>query len=243
VEIIEGFVFIAGGGRFGTLAAENFKQKRDVKALLVDVRRDCPARRHVGLIVTSLDGLDFRRGVNMLVSDAVEALIELLDRGVVPELVVPAVPGHFAGRVFKNYLEKRGFTVVPSKHLLEAALRRLPKDIELYVDEVTSVIVCSYMPSDKKCKTPCPQPTVCPITKRWKEKPMFDLLREAVNADIVFILRSTLLTANVGAFLGRELMEAIDECVRRGSCTAAVGTACECHGIVNFFKVSRQNKS
>lgn len=100
-------MFIAGGGWFGALAAENFKQKRDVKALLVDVRRDYPARRHVGLIVTSFDSLDFRRGVNMLVSDAVEVLIELLNRGVVPELVVPAVPGHFAGRVFRNYLKKR----------------------------------------------------------------------------------------------------------------------------------------
>ena len=243
MEVVEGFVFIAGGGRFGSLAAKFFEQRGDVKVLLVDVRQDCPARRYAGLIAASLDCLDFRRGVNMLVSDAVEALTELLERGVVPELVVPTVPGHFAGKVFKNCLERRGFTVAPSKRLLEEALRRLPRDVELYVDEASSVIVCSYMPFDKRCKTPCPQPAVCPVTKRRREKPMFDLLRGAADADVVFILRSTLLTANVGAFSGRELVEALDECVRRGGCTAAVGTACKCHGIINFFEVGRQTET
>ena len=242
MEVVEDFVFIAGGGRFGSLATKFFKQRRDVKALLVDVRRNCPAYRHVGFVATSLDDLDFRRGVNMLVSDAVEALTELLERGAVPELVVPAIPGHFAGKVFKNYLERRGFTVAPSRLLLKEALRRLPKDIALYADEDQSVIVCSYMPFDRECKIPCPQPTVCPVTRRRREKAMFKLLREAVDADIVSILRSTLLTENVGAFSGKELMETLDKCVERVDCTTAIGTACKCHGIVNLFKVKSNGR-
>jgi len=240
MEVVKGLVFIAGGGRFGSLAAKFFKQRRDMKALLVDVRQNCLAYRHVGFVATSLDNLDFRRGVNMLVSDAVEALTELLERGAVPELVVPAIPGHFAGKVFKNYLERRGFTVAPSGSLLKETLRRLPKDIELYADEDQSVIVCSYMPFNRKCKIPCSQPTVCPVTKRQREKAMFELLREAVDADIVSILRSTLLTANVGAFSGKELIETLDECVKRMDCTIAIGTACRCHGIVNLFRVFKK---
>jgi len=237
MKVAKGFVFIAGGGRFGSLAAELFKRRSDVETLLVDIRDDCPARRHVALVATSLDDLDFRKGVNMLVSDAVGTLVRLLDMGVVPEIVIPAIPGHFAGKVFKNCMERRGFTVTPSNSLLKEALGRLPEDVELYIDEGASVMVCSYMPFDKRCKTPCWQPMVCPVTGRRKERAMFELLREAVNADTVSILRSTQLTPNVGTFSGEELMETVDKCVRMGSCAVAIGTACSCHGIVNFFKV------
>ena len=233
------FVLIAGGGYFGTIAAKFFRGRKDVKVLLTDINASCPASEYIDFRAASLDELDFSKGTNMLVADAVEVFVDLLGRGMVPELVVPAIPGHFAGKALKRYLERNGFTVRPSKNLLEHVRRKLPENLAIHMDENDAVIVCSYMPFDKRCKVPCSQPRICPVTKRRKERAMYDLLSDAASgAGVNRILRSSLVTENVGAFEGEKLLEAIDECVKRGSCTVAIGTACRCHGIVNLFEVS-----
>ncbi|RLG02569.1 MAG: hypothetical protein DRN61_06245 [Thaumarchaeota archaeon] len=238
-----GFVFVAGGGRFGASVIRFFKES-GVKTLVVDVNANCSAREHVDFVAENLEGLDFSKGVNMIIADAVDVLIELLSRGVIPEHIVPTMPGHFAGKILKNYLERKGFTITPSIPLLRGAFRKLPKDLAVLVDEINSVIICSYMPFDKKCKTPCVQPTVCPVTGRRKERAMFEILREAAGAaNIVCILQSKLIAENIGAFSGEELVKTLSECVRRSNYTIAIGTACKCHGIINFFEVKRADSS
>jgi len=233
------FVFIAGGGYFGTNAVRFYKARRDMNVLFSDIDVNCPAGKYADLVIQSLDELDFSKGVNMIVADAAEVLTELFARRTIPELIIPAVPGHFAAKALKNYLERNGLKVSPFKDPLENVYRELSsRGLAISVDKANSVIVCSYMPFDLKCKVPCPQPEICPVTKRRKEKAMYELLNEIVkNVDVAYILHSSLITKNVGGFKGKELLEVVNECLRRKHCSLMIGTACRCHGIVNFLKI------
>jgi hypothetical protein len=238
-------VFIAGGGYFGSIAVKSLKEVK-ARVVVADVNENCRAGKYVDkaistpTLVSPSDGEAY-----LVVYDCVNYLIEMFRGGVMPDIIVPAVPGNFIGRFFKSYLESKGFNVNPDFSSISMVLRsNVLSNVILDVNTESCVVVVSYMLKGFKCRTPCIQPETCPVTGRTKKIPMYLLLEQAIdNISYPKIFQSHLINPNIGGIRGEFISAFLDEAISSYRPKIAVGAACKCHGIVNFFKISRQTNN
>jgi hypothetical protein len=234
-------VFVMGGGKFGTNALRILRAK-GAKVLVVDVNPGCMARSEVDF---QADGLDACGSLAdgqaaFLVGDAVDLLAALLETKV-PELVVTAIPGNAVAKVVESWLSRRGIKLEPYRKAVPQVLENIPKSLVLFVDEDSGVIVVSYMPSGMRCRENCmPPKDVCALTGRPKLASMDKLLEFSVYdlTDVSGILWSRQLTGGLGAISGKELRSLLKQLEGlHEPCTLAIGTACDCHGILKLAKI------
>lgn len=235
-------VFIMGGGNFGTKALRYLKTK-GCKVLVADVNPDCIAKSEVTVQAADLDVTDslvdgqaaFLRG------DAAEFLSALLETQV-PDLVVTAIPGNAAAKVVENWLSKRGRMLEPYSRVIPRVLENIPKSLVSFVNQDSAVIVVSYMPFHMQCRPNCmPPKDFCTSTGRPKLASMDRLLEFSVYnlIDASEIFRSRQLKGGLGAIYGKELYSLLKrlETIHK-TFTLAIGTACDCHGILNITKIT-----
>ncbi len=218
-------IYIAGGGRFGSEAVKAADQ-RGWRAIVVDLSATSKAS-------------SLARRVDFIVGDAVPLALALILNGIIPEYIVPAITGHFAGELASQYLCHLGFSPIPDGKLAQKAASLLPKDIVLGVDFERGLLIVSYMPPGMLCKVPCEQPPRCPVTGKLREVPMYQLLQKSLGRNMkLYVLESTLLAPMVGGFRGERLVQVLEELsrLRSGDCIA-IATSCKCHGIVSFIAV------
>jgi len=236
-------VFVMGGGNFGTKALKYLKAK-DAKVLVADINPDCMAKSEVTVQAAGLDVADslVDGQAAFLVGDAVELLLSLLETKV-PDLVVTAIPGNAAAKVVESWLSKRGYKLEPYRTVIPRVLENIPKSLVSFVDEDYAVIVVSYMPSHMRCRENCmPPKDFCASTGRPKLTSMDKLLQFSVYnlMDTSTIFRSRQLTGGLGAIDGKELhslLKRLDNLNK--TFTLAIGTACDCHGILNLTKIKK----
>ncbi|MCW4014779.1 MAG: hypothetical protein NWF06_00235 [Candidatus Bathyarchaeota archaeon] len=234
-------VFVMGGGRFGTNALRYLKAK-GAKVLVVDLNPGCLAKSEVDFCsveLTVLDSLGAGQAV-FFVGDAVDVLVQFLEINA-PDFVVTAIPGNAVAKVVECWLAKRGGMLEPYLKAVPEVLKNIPESLVSFVDDVSGVIVVSYMPSSMRCRDNClPPKDVCASTGRPKLASMDKLLEFSVYKiiDISAVLMSRQLTGGLGAIDGKELCSFLKrlETVHT-SCTLAIGTACDCHCVVNLAKV------
>lgn len=232
-------IFVAGGGVYGAKAISSLRSRGFI--LAVDVDRYCRAREYVECIVDNVDKV-LGTGCSsvLVVGDATKIFTYLLKRGIIPEIVVPAIPKHFAGEVFRLFLELEGYTVKPYASDIDKALEILRRHgVEVKADHITGVVVASYMPFTLRCKPGCREPPVCPVTKKAKALDLHRLLHIAFSGvvDDVFVLESRLLDEEVGGFSGHDLFNILNNFTTKPSYrgSIAIATACTCHGVANTF--------
>ena len=233
--------FVMGGGKFGTNALRYLKAK-GCKVLVADVNPECMAKSEVSVPAAGLAVADSLADgqAAFLVGDAVELLLALLETKV-PDLVVTAIPGNAVAKVVESWLSKVGCKLEPYRTVIPRVLENIPKSLVSFVDEDSAVIVVSYMPSHMRCRENCmPPKDVCVSTGRPKLASMDRLLRFSVynHAGASLIFRSRQLTGGLGAIDGKELcslLKRLDPINK--PFTLAIGTACDCHGILNLTKV------
>jgi len=236
-------VFVMGGGNFGTKALKYLKAE-DAKVLVADVNPDCMAKSEVTVQAADLDVADslVDGQAAFLVGDAVDFLLSLLGTKV-PDLVVTAIPGNAAAKVVAGWLSKLGYKLEPYRTVIPRVLENIPKSLVSFVDEDSAVIVVSYMPSHMRCRENCmPPKDFCASTGRPKLTSMDKLLEFSVYnlTDMSEILRSRQLTGGLGAIDGRELFSILKRLENlHKTYTLAIGTACDCHGILNLTKVKK----
>lgn len=234
-------VLIAGGGFFGTRAAE-FAKRCAAKVVVVDPDPSCRARGLCELDSTSIDILErvepgkaaFHRG------EAVDFILRSLDQRL-PDLIIPSIPGHMVGRVVERWLIEEGRVPKYNPALIKAIRGSFPADLVVYCDLHTAVLVTSYMRHGERCRTPCSQPADrCPETGRQKKGLMYRLLDSASGplADFSTVLVSRPLGQVAGCLEGRDICSLLSALERAEQpYTLAIGTACGCHGILNAFAV------
>jgi S-adenosylhomocysteine hydrolase len=236
-------VFVMGGGNFGTKALKYLKAKRS-KVLVADVNPDCMAKSEVTVQTAGLDVTDslVDGQTAFLVGDAVELLLSLLETKV-PDLIVTAIPGNAAAKIVESWLAKRGYKLEPYLKVIPRVLENIPKSLVSLVDEDSAVIVVSYMPSHMRCRENCmPPKDFCASTGRPKLTSMDKLLKFSVYnlTDASTVFRSRQLTGGLGAIDGKELYSLLKQLGSlHKTFTLAVGTACDCHGILNLTKVKK----
>jgi len=241
--ISEKVVFVMGGGKFGRNALRHLKAK-GAKVLVVDVNSDCLASLEVDVLGADLNVLDSLEGgqAAFLVADAVNLLVELLENKA-PDIVVTAIPGNVIAKVVEVWLGKRGIKLEPYLEVVPKVLENIPKSLVSFVDYACGVIVVSYMPSNIRCRENClPPKNICALTGRPKLDSMNKLLEFSVydQTDVSEILCSTQLTGGLGAINGKKLCSFLKRLLNiQKPYTLAIGTACDCHGILNLAKAKK----
>lgn len=234
-------IFVMGGGRFGKKALKYLKGK-GAKVLVVDKNPDCIARSEIDIIGVDLNVLDSLRSKQaaFLVGDAVNILISILETNI-PDLVVTAIPGNAVAKIVEVWLVKRGIKLEPYIKIVPKVLENIPKSLVSFVDATSGVIVVSYMSSNKSCIENCfPPKGICASTGRPKLTSMDMLLKFSVfnHTDFYGILFSKQLTSGLGAIDGKELHSILKQLdTFHKPYTISIGTACDCHGILNLGKV------
>jgi len=239
--VLNKLVFVMGGGRFGKKALTYLKSK-GAKVLVVDINPDCMASSEVDVLGVDLSVLvSLRPGqAAFLVGDAVDLLTSLLET-TIPDLIVTAIPSNAVAKIFEVWLAKRGIKLEPYNKIVPKVLENIPRSLVSFVDKNSGVIVVSYMPSNKRCRENCVPPKgICASTGRPKLTSMTKLLKFSVfkHTDFSGILCSKQLTGGIGAINGKELHSILKRLdVYHRPYTLSLGTACECHGILNLGKV------
>lgn len=235
-------VFVMGGGKFGTNALRYLKSKGS-KVLVVDIDPNCKATPEADIQADSLDAWNSLKNGQpaFLVGDAHKLLLDLLKTSI-PDFVVTAIPGNTIAKVVGHWATKNGFKCAPYLKGVPEVLANLPKSL-VFVKENTAFIAASYMYPDKSCKTNCPAPkNVCALTGRPKPASMESLLKFAVFgvADHCILFSSPLLTAGLGAISGPDLCPLFKQLETFPKpFTLALGTACDCHGVVSLIKITK----
>lgn len=236
-------IVVAGGGYFGTKAAI-FGKDVHARVVVVDNRVDCKASKFVDKTVEEMDthrSLNTRPGSAILfVCDAVEFLVRLM-KIAEPSFIVPAIPGNLAGRVVKGWLEKEGLIVESNPKALRNVSKDIPEGLIQDFNEEVGVISTSYMFKGRSCRVPCDQPSdFCPTTSRSKMGPMHQILSFATHKKLTAskVLVSHMLGEEAGCFRVSELTSFLSDIGRiKTPYSIAIGTACNCHGILNLFSI------
>jgi hypothetical protein len=237
-------VLIMGGGKFGTRALTYFKNKC-AKVLVVDLNSNCIASSHVDIESDDIRVYDsLKPGQSaFLAGNAVHLLDEMIICTKIPNLIVTSIPGNAIAKVCSIWLSKRGIILEPKKEAIPALLQNIPESLVSFVDQDSASIVVSYMPFGISCKENCfPPDNMCAKTGRPKICSMDKLLEFAVYdiVDVSCILLSRQLTSGLGAIQGKDLISKLNRIGQiKSDSTLALGTACDCHGILNLFKTKK----
>ena len=241
------FAYVMGGGKFGTEALKYLKAN-GAKVLVADLNPMCKAKTEVDI---ETDTVKVRGSLKqgqaaLLVGDAVEHLLDILEVDV-PDWVVTAIPSNAVAKVVATWLYKVGYKPEPYQNIIKEVLKNIPESLVSSVNKENAVIVVSYMPPNMQCRDNCmPTKDFCASTGRHKLASMDKLLDFSIYSltNLSGILKSEQLTGGLGAIKGSQLfslLKKLEKC--RESFTLAVGTACDCHGIINLFKVKRAKKN
>jgi hypothetical protein len=244
MNLTEGQIaLIAGGGKYGSGALKYFLKQPDWKVVVCDEDSHCQAS---ALVKTKTDleklGHHFQiRDPTLIITDAVEVAVRFLTDGIVPKMIIPCVPFHFAAKVLTGYITSKGLHIEPTFEPLRHAFEKAQLEgVEYRLNQDNALVVASKMPFNLQCESGCQQPKACPVTGRKLSKPMYQIMNETLNharVDIVKVLRSQLIAPNIGGFSGEELMQTLDLCVKSEPCTIAVATSCGCHAVANVFRI------
>jgi len=236
-------VFVMGGGKFGTKALQYLKAN-GCKVLVADVNPECMAKSEITFQAVGLDAVNslMNGQAAFLLGDAVKLLLRLLETKV-PDLVVTAIPGNAVAKVVAAWLSKRGYKLEPFGTIIPRVLENLPKSLVSFVDHESAVIVVSYMPPNMQCRENCmPPKNFCALTGRPRPASMDKLLEFSVYnlMDNSTIFISKQLTGGLGAINGKELLSLLRNLEKvEKAYTLALGTACDCHGVLNITKIMK----
>ncbi|MEM3365957.1 MAG: hypothetical protein QXM93_06005 [Candidatus Methanomethyliaceae archaeon] len=230
---------VLGGGKFGTIAF-NVLVRKSRRVIVVDKDPNCHASKALRMVCS--DPSKCEVGSRLVVGDAINHAIKIIKAGTIPDIIVPAMPGNSMAMLFTKWVSENGFSVEPEPEMLMKALIEVPKDFIFEEDKSTATLILSHA-KDFICSPWCDEPEVCPVTGK-KIESVNSILARMSFCSYNKVFRSRLVEKGVGAIDGREVYrELLSLPTELEKYTLCVGTACNCHGIVNFLKVSRRAKS
>jgi len=235
-------VVCLGGGEWGAKGARIAKNNR-VNAIVIDKDPDCIAREVTDMVIAEQDlrKLDIE-GVAFYIGDAVKALIRIL-KVTTQAWIIPSIQGGFSGQLTERWLTSKPVKVIRSGKLVNSALQGLSPKLVFSADRRLGTLITSYMPEGIKCKPDCSAPKKCPVTGLRRISPMYELLEfslcEVVDHYKIFVTQQL---GGIGGIPGSEVKEALEYIYKLDPpYSLAIGTACRCHGLVDFFEIKAPN--
>jgi hypothetical protein len=232
------FALVLGGGKFGTLAFKALV-RRCRRVVVVDKDPNCLASKALRMVCSDPSKCDI--GARLVLGDAAAYAAEIMRRGKIPEIIIPAIPGNSMAMLFMRWLSEIGFSVAPDLELFERASVEFPKDVVLLEDKNSGTLVLSHA-KGFACNPWCDEPEVCPVTGK-KVTPLYSMLSSAGFCANMSIFKSTLIDRGIGALDGNEVYSELVKLLKDlENYTLCVGTACNCHGIITFLRCSKTAK-
>jgi hypothetical protein len=204
---------IIGCGHFGGRAAKQLlKNKSHPKIIAVD--------RNPGAI-EKLSHLP----VETIVDDGLSYLNQFLSRGRTVDYLIPSVPFHLAFEFILLRLRASGARRAEVPSLTGLPNPETGKTGDLY----TSL-------SDFLCPEDCPEPSrYCTVTRKKREKPLYDILRNLKGAFESKVIISEPLAIGVGGFQPMALLAVLEDVkqLQNSRNLILISTASRCHGVTS----------
>jgi hypothetical protein len=220
-------VLIVGGGHFGKIAFREARG-RGLRVLVIDPDPKCDVRGMVGSVVDKVKDV---KTSALLVQEWEHVLHEtLLLR---PRFVVPACPGHLAGRIAANLIYKAGGRI---EHPLMIPGELAPFTVTR--DDQHGILVTTFM-VDGTCKEDCHQPRICPVTGEKRSVPMHELVKDHLAKVVDHF--DVLVTKDLGGAGGIPTDDLMKMMERVGSLRPGeaygIATSCRCHAVISIFRL------
>ena len=154
------------------------------------------------------------------------------------DMLVPAIPIHVAAGWLTEKMERQGFVArkipIPDDWLAALPHAMRGANGQAYVSH-----------ADFWCPDNCPEPKDrCSHTGRPRPADMFRLLAELKFNDILpVVLRSHQLLPGVGGIYPADLWQALDVIRSNDHKPLMIGTACRCHGVVDFVRFVKTGRA
>ncbi|BBO79699.1 hypothetical protein DSCO28_02650 [Desulfosarcina ovata subsp. sediminis] len=209
--------WIIGAGHFGQIAVSRI-------------------RRHIpGASITVVDTVtptDRLEGVTTVLGDGIDWLGRMLTEAAAVDRIVPAIPVHVAAEWMSLKLRSR-YDIQPMAipdHWLARMPHAMPgKPGQVFVSH-----------ADFICPDNCPEPKDrCTHTGKPRPMDLFRLLAGLELDDVLtIVLRSHQLQPGVGGLIPADMIHALDIAERSHRRPLMIATACRCHGVVDFMRLS-----
>jgi hypothetical protein len=208
-----GKYLIIGCGYFGSRAARQLLRiKSHPKIIAVDKNREA---------VKKLSHLP----IETIVDDGLSYLNLFLSEGRTGHYIIPSVPFHLAFEFILLRLKPFG-----ARRAKVPSLSGLPNpEIGKTGDLYTSL-------ADFLCPEDCPEPSrYCTVTRRKREKPLYDILRDLKGPFESKVIISQQLSLGVGGFQPKELLALLEDVKqrKRSGKLFLISTASRCHAVTS----------
>ncbi len=257
-------LLIAGGGKFGKKALE-FAQNLHFHTIIIDKSPNCPASEYVDHKFTRLEGLldsynNSTKPKLFLLQKDISIINKLLfDTEIKFKFIIPVVPVHLISLIIKLFLEENGIQIVSDKQSCSKSIKSIKKSILLNHNCKDGVIYLSYAKEDEICPDDCPgPPDYCPNFNRVKPITISKYLKQFFNVSedfaffkkeckVIITLHSYQLKPGLGGLKGNEVYKILSHVkktlhiVKEKEVNLILGTSCNCHGVINFFKSSNSS--
>lgn len=210
--------------RFWVLGAGHFGQLAVMRII-----------RHIqGAELTVVDTLPNKIAVeriSLVQADGIAWLTDRLDRDAPVDMIVPAIPVHVAAQWAKLALAD-DFEIHPAR-IPDAWSGHLPHPINAPNGRVYT------SSADFVCPDNCPEPEhICTHTGKPRPSALYDLLRGFESRHAVpIVIRSHQLLPGVGGLYPADMLNALDLVRRNNHRLIMIGTACRCHGVLDFMRL------
>ena len=209
---------VAGGGKYGSFAADFLRRKARSFAV-VDINPSCLAAREF----TLKSATRIEREGEYFVRGDLSTVLDLLAT-VNAEFVFPTVPTHLAAD-----LARIKFSLQPWIERIDNVLPYMPQTVVVKADEGSLVATFN---KGHKCLDKCSMPEVCPSSGFKKPCTMTELMRSA--APDAFFLLSHSMAPGLGALKVVNLTQFLDYAKKKRR--FVVATTCDCHGVLTAMR-------
>src|SRR4030043_686520 len=204
---------IIGCGHFGSRAAKQLlKKKSHPKIIAVDKNHNA---------VRKLS----HRPVETIVDDGLSYLNQFLSEGQTANYLIPSVPFHLSFEFI--LLRLKPFGVRRAK---APSLSGLPNPVKGKTGDLYTSL------ADFLCPEDCPEPSrYCTVTRRKREKPLYDILRALKGPFESRVIISQPLAIGVGGFQPKELLALLEDVKKQKNSRdlILISTASRCHGVTS----------
>jgi hypothetical protein len=204
---------IIGCGFFGGRAAKQLlKNKSHPKIIAVDKSPEA---------VEKLSHLP----IETIVDDGLSYLNQFLSEDQTAHYIIPSVPFHLAFEFILLRLKPFG-----ARRAKVPSLSGLPNP----ETGKTGDLYTSF--ADFLCPEDCPEPSrYCTVTRKKREKPLYDILRELKGPFKTRVIISQPLAIGVGGFQPKELLALLEDVKKQKNSRdlILISTASRCHGVTS----------
>lgn len=212
--------WILGAGHFGQIAIERIT--RNIQGAVITVVDKAPIKT-------------LYEGIPIINAEGISWLNDDFDKDAPVDMIIPAIPVHVAAQWIE--LSLAGDYEIHPLDVPDSLMSKVPNPIK----GTSGQVFASH--ASFVCPDVCPEPeNICMYTGRPRQKELYRLLQDLDLVDFLpVVIRSFQLLPGVGGIFPADMWNAINLVRKSSKRHIMIGTACRCHGVLDFFRLVPRN--